>query len=127
MPDNVVKFDPARAETLARTARNNERLPGGTLFVELADQIEAAAREARGVTSKEREHNIAMEDLRRQLKDEREDFRVYRESTINYQRCLMVLKEIAGGAKGAKVKAQELLEGIVPKAVELDQPAASQP
>jgi hypothetical protein len=120
MPDPV-KFDHARAATAARTARQNERQPGGTLFVEMADLLEAAVAEKNVAIAQKRDYDISTQNLNRQLNDEKEAYRILRESSANYEQCVAVLKEIAGGAKGAKTKAQAMLDIINPPA-----PAAPQ-
>lgn len=122
MPDPVpVKFDPARAATLARTARQYERSPGGELFVALADILDLAVAEKNVAVGQKREYDMSLQNLQRQLGEEKESYRILRESSANYEQCVAVLKEIAGGAKGAKAKAQAMLDIVNPPA-----PAAPQ-
>lgn len=115
MPDPV-KFDSARAATLARTARQYERSPGGELFVALADILDAAVAEKDIAVTQKREYDISLQGMQRQLNDEKEAFRLLRESSANYEQCVIVLKDIASGAKGAKAKAQTMLDIINPPA-----------
>ena len=117
MPDPVPsKFDPARAATLVRSARNMERHPGGELFVVLADTLDLAIAEKNVAIIQKREYDISTQGLNRQLAEEKEAYRLLRESSANYEQCVAVLKEIAGGAKGAKAKAQAMLDIINPPA-----------
>ncbi len=115
MPDPVpVKFDPVRAATLARTARQYERSPGGELFVALADILDLAVAEKNVAVTQKREYDMSLQNLQRQLGEEKESYRLLRESSANYEQCVVVLNEIAKGAKGAKAKAQAMLDIIYP-------------
>lgn len=128
MADPVpIKFDATKAENMAHSARHYERHPGGELFVSMADMLDAAIREARLVSEKRREFDVTINDLNRQLKDEKADFRTYRESTINYGQAVALLKEIAGGCKGAKLKAGEFLASITPAPAGQPEPSSTNP
>lgn len=109
-------YDSFKARKAIQTANAYERLPGSEFVMEMAKILKEADEEiagsndkVRGATVEARRYQTESDDLRLEIK------RLKESSGRPFELLVATLKEIAGGAKGAKVKAAAALQSIRPE------------
>jgi len=102
-------LDTVKARELIKAANNHRMHPGGELMIAIADQLGEAVKDAGAVNDAVRTARLEVQAAERALADERASTQ---DSKANTARLLAVvdgMRQIAGGAKGPKKLANDVL------------------
>ncbi len=111
-------YDALKARKAIQTANAYERLPGSEFVMQMAKILKEADDEIAGSSEKINAAERESTRFKREADDLRAEVRQLKESTGEpLEQAITVLREIAGGAKGAKAKAAQALAIVSPDPV----------